>query len=120
MRDQTHRTHGATRHALDDNEAEPTMATYVMLTRLTPETLKSPGEVSDSSERSPTIRRECAQVKWVGNYALLDPYDYLDLFEAPDEMIAAKVATIVRSYGHVYTETWTAMPWERFELVIPG
>lgn len=97
------------------------MATYVMLTRLTPETLKSPGELKRLEKAvADHVRRDCPQVKWIGNYALLGPYDYLDLFEAPDEMIAAKVATIVRSYGHAYTETWTAMPWERFELIIPS
>jgi hypothetical protein len=37
-------------------------------------------------------------------------------FEAPDETTAAKVVMIIRSYGHGQTETWTAMPWERFEL----
>jgi uncharacterized protein with GYD domain len=55
----------------------------------------------------------------MATYAM-GPYDYLDLFEAPDEMVAAKVATIVHSYGHAYTETWTTMPGERFELVVPG
>ena len=25
---------------------------------------------------------------------------------------------IVRSYGHAQTETWTAVPWERFENLI--
>jgi uncharacterized protein with GYD domain len=60
-----------------------------------------------------------AQVKWVANYAILGPYDYLDIFEAPDETTAAKVVMIIRSYGHGQTETWTAMPWERFEIVLP-
>jgi uncharacterized protein with GYD domain len=97
------------------------IATYAMLTRLTPETLKSPGELK-RLEKAVTdhVRRDCPQVKWIGNYALLGPYDYLDLFETPDEIVAAKVATILRANGHAYTETWTAMPWERFELVIPG
>jgi len=26
---------------------------------------------------------------------------------------------VIRSYGHGHTETWTAIPWERFELVLP-
>jgi uncharacterized protein with GYD domain len=58
-------------------------------------------------------------VKWVANYAVLGPYDYMDIFEAPDETTAAKVVMIIRSYGHGQTETWTAMPWERFEIVLP-
>lgn len=47
------------------------------------------------------------------------PYDYLDIFDAPNETTAAKVVMIIRSYGHGQTETWTAMPWERFEIMLP-
>jgi uncharacterized protein with GYD domain len=95
------------------------MATYVVLTRLTPESVKTPGELK-RLERAVTehVRKDCPQVKWIANYAILGPYDYLDIFEAPDEMIAAKVVMIIRSYGHGQTETWTAMPWERFEIVL--
>ena len=97
------------------------MPTYAMLTRLTPESVKSPGEIK-RLERAVTehVRKDCPQVKWVANYAILGAYDYLDLFEAPDEIAAAKVVMIVRSYGHAQTETWTALPWERFELVLPS
>jgi uncharacterized protein with GYD domain len=90
-----------------------------MLTRLTPEAVKSPSDLA-RLERSVSdrIRKECPQVKWVANYAILGPYDYLDLFEAPDETVAAKVIMIVRSFGHAHTETWTAVPWERFKQLI--
>jgi hypothetical protein len=33
-------------------------------------------------------------------------------------MTAAKVTAIVRSFGHAQTETWTAVPWERFKLMV--
>jgi uncharacterized protein with GYD domain len=47
--------------------------------------------------------------------------DYLDVFEAPDNEVAAQVALVVRSFGHATTETWPAVPWERFKaLVQPG
>ena len=46
--------------------------------------------------------------------------DYLDLFAAPDETVAAKVVVIIRSFGHAPTETWTALPWERFAGLIPA
>lgn len=96
------------------------MPTYVVLTRLTPEAVKTPGELK-RLERAvgEHVRRDCPQVKWVANYAILGPYDYLDIFEAPDETMAARVVMIIRSYGHGQTETWTAMPWERFEIVLP-
>jgi uncharacterized protein with GYD domain len=90
-------------------------------TRLTPESAKTPADLK-RLEKTVTerIRKDCPQVKWVANYAILGPCDYLDVFEAPDETIAAKVVMIIRSYGHATTETWTAMPWERFEIVLPA
>jgi uncharacterized protein with GYD domain len=95
------------------------MATFVMLTKLTPETVRSPGDLRKLEKTvSERIRKDCPEVKWVANYAILGPYDYLDLFEAPDEAVAAKVVMIVRSFGHAETETWTALPWERFEKLI--
>ena len=57
-------------------------------------------------------------MKWLANYAILGPCDYLDLFEAPDESLAAKVVMLIRSFGHAQTETWTAVPWERFKSLI--
>jgi uncharacterized protein with GYD domain len=96
------------------------MPTYVMLTRLTPEAVRVPGELK-RLERAVAdhVRKDCPQVKWVANYATLGPYDYLDIFEAPDENVAAKVVMIVRSYGHGQTETWTAIPWDRFAIALP-
>jgi uncharacterized protein with GYD domain len=96
------------------------MPTYVVLTRLTPETVKTPKALKRLEKAvSAAIRRECPQVKWLANYAVLGPHDYLDIFEAPDETAAAKVVVIIRSFGHAQTETWTALPWERFEGLIP-
>lgn len=95
------------------------MPTYVVLTRLTPETVKSPRDLQRLERAvSERIRKECPKVKWLANYAILGPYDYLDLFEAPDEATAARVVMIIRSFGHALTETWTALPWERFKQLI--
>lgn len=97
------------------------MGTYVMLTRLAPDAVKAPTDLKRLEKTvSERIRKDCPQVKWAGNYAILGPYDYLDIFEAPDEATAVKVVMIVRSFGHATTETWTALPWERFRSVIPG
>ena len=60
------------------------------------------------------IKQQCPEVKWVANYAVLGPYDYLEVFEAPDNDAATKVALLVRSFGHATTETWVATPWEKF------
>ena len=96
------------------------MPTYVTLTRLSPESVKSPRELKKLEKAvSERIRHECPEVRWSGNYAILGPCDYLDIFEAPDETVAARVVMILRSFGHASTETWTALPWKRFEALIP-
>lgn len=97
------------------------MATYALLTQLTPATVKSPSTLRAlEKEVSARVRRECPTVKWVASFAVLGPVDYLDLFEAPDAETAARVVMILRSFGHAETETWTLIPWERFEKLIPG
>ena len=97
------------------------MALYIMQTRLSPEALTRPEGVAELNTRvEECIKRECPQVKWVGNYAVLGPCDYLDIFEAPDAETATKVALLVRSFGHATTETWLATPWERFVELAKG
>ena len=91
------------------------MANYIMLTRLSPEALTRPGAVGNLNKKvEERIRQECPGVKWLANYAVLGPCDYLDVFEAPDADTATRVALLVRSFGHAITETWVATPWDRF------
>lgn len=97
------------------------MSTYVMLTRLSAEALTRPGAVTDlNKEVEDRIKKECPGVKWIANYAVLGPCDYVDIFEAPDADTATKVALLVRSFGHATTETWVATPWDRFVKLAAG
>lgn len=97
------------------------MPEYVMLTRLTPEAVKTPADLKKlETAVADRVRKDCPQVRWIKSYAILGPHDYLDIFEAPDAETAARVVMIVRSFGHGQTETWTAVPWERFEHLISG
>jgi uncharacterized protein with GYD domain len=96
------------------------MPTYVLLTRIMSDTVKEPKDLRRLEKIvSEHIRKECPDVRWMANYAILGPYDYLDVFEAPDETAAARVVLIIRSFGHAVTETWTALSWERFEKILP-
>jgi uncharacterized protein with GYD domain len=91
------------------------MPTYVMLTRLSADALKRPESVVELNKQvEERIKRDCSAVKWIGNFAVLGPADYLDIFEAPDTDVATKVSLLVRSFGHATTETWVATPWDRF------
>lgn len=94
------------------------MTTYVMQTRLSPEAMTRPESVAELNKKvEEHIKRDCPEVEWVANYAVLGPCDYLDIFEAPNAETATKVALIVRSFGHATTETWLATPWNRFEIL---
>ncbi len=97
------------------------MVTYVMLTKLSPEALTRPESVEELNRQvEDRIKTACPTVKWIANYAVLGPYDYLDIFETPDMETATKVALLVRSFGHATTETWVATPWERFLHIAKG
>jgi uncharacterized protein with GYD domain len=64
------------------------------------------------------IERKCPGVRWIAHYTLLGPYDFLDIYEAPNEEVAAKVSLITLSEGALKAESWTAIPYQRFlELV---
>jgi uncharacterized protein with GYD domain len=95
------------------------MATFVMLTRLGPGAIQAPSDLERLAQAVENrIRKDCPEVRWTANFAVLGPYDYLDVFEAPDEAVAAKVAMIVRFLGHAQTETWSALTWERYKKLI--
>jgi uncharacterized protein with GYD domain len=95
------------------------MQTFIMLTRLTPGSLQSPRSLEELERRVVDhVRTDCPAVEWVGSYAVLGPYDYVDVFRAPDCDAAAKVSAIVRTYGHAQTEIWAATEWEHFKHII--
>jgi uncharacterized protein with GYD domain len=91
------------------------MPTYVTLTRLNPEAVKEPKNVESLEKKVwDQIKKKCPEVKWIGSYSVLGPYDYLDIYEAPNEDSATKVSLIIRSFGHATTETWIATPWDHY------
>lgn len=95
------------------------MATYVLLTKVSPESMTTPAKLTELEDRvERAVAEHCPQVKWLSSYAVLGPYDYVDVFEAPDDVAASKVSTIVRSFGHATTETWPAIPWDRYKGVL--
>ena len=95
------------------------MPTYVLMTKLTPEVtqnLKNREKIGKKWIQK--VSDKCPEVKWIAHYALLGPYDFMDIFEAPDEETAAKVSIITLSSGAIEAESWTAIPYHRFlELI---
>jgi uncharacterized protein with GYD domain len=95
------------------------MPTFVMLTRLNPDAVRSPRALEalerDAMKR---VREQCPDVKWLNSYAVLGPYDYLDIFAANDIETAAKVSALIRTFGHAQTEVWTVTDWDRFKEIV--
>jgi uncharacterized protein with GYD domain len=91
------------------------MPTYVLMTKLGPadyKDLKQREEIGQKWKK--TVDAKCPEVRWIAHYALLGPYDFLDLFEAPNEEVAAKVSMISLARGAVQAESWTAIAYSRF------
>ena len=95
------------------------MTTFIMLPRLGPDAARSPQALEQLERRAmEKVRQDCPDVEWVCNYALLGPYDYLDIFLAKDIETAARVSTLIRTFGHAHTEIWAATEWDRFKEIV--
>ncbi len=84
------------------------MAVYVMLTTLTDEGRKT---VKGSPKRLKEVNKEVEAmgVKILAQYALLGPYDFLNILEAPDNKTISRVAIELGSRGTLQTMTMAAM-----------
>jgi len=95
------------------------MTTFIMLTRLAPEAMRSPHAVETLERQAMSaVRVACPQVEWLHSWAVLGPHDYLDVFRAPDVETATKVAMLVRIAGHATTEVWPATEWQQFKALV--
>jgi len=91
------------------------MATYILMTKLSPHVTKDMKHRETIGKAwKANVKAKCPQVKFVSHYALLGPYDFMDIYEAPDVETAAKVAMITLSQGALKAETWGAIPYNRF------
>ncbi len=97
------------------------MPTFVMVTHIDNAAVSAPKDLEELEKAAMRqIELHCPEVNWRENLAVIGPYDYLDLFEAPDMVTAQKVAMIVRSFGHAHTEIWPATQWSEFKEEIRG
>ncbi len=90
------------------------MKTFVLMTRLAPDIaarMKDRAKIGQAWMDE--VKGKCPEVKFLAHYGLLGAYDFMDIFEAPDEETAAKVSMISRANGAVVAESWTAIPYKR-------
>ncbi len=91
------------------------MQTYVLMTKLSPDISK---QMKDRAEIGRAwleqVKEKCPEVKFISHYALLGDYDFMDIYEAPDNKTAAKVSMISLSNGAFQAESWSAIPYKEF------
>ena len=91
------------------------MAVYVLMTKLAPEAVHdAPGRRAMGKEWLKKVQASCPEVKWISHYAILGPYDFMDIYEAPDVETAHRVSMISRAEGAITVESWQALPYDRF------
>ncbi len=89
------------------------MATYVMLTTLTDQGRKA---IKENPQRIKEVNKEVEAmgVKILAQYALLGPYDFVNILEAQDNKVVSKVAVELGARGTLQTLTMAAMTLDEF------
>ena len=89
------------------------MAIYVMLTTLTDQGRKT---IKESPERIKEVSQEVEAMgaKIVAQYAVLGPYDFVNILEAPDNKTIARIALELSARGTVQTMTMAALTLDEF------
>ncbi len=89
------------------------MATYVMLTTLTDQGRKT---LKENPQRIKEVNKEVEAmgVKILAQYALLGPYDFINILEAKDNKAVSKIAIDLGARGTLQTLTMAAMTLDEF------
>ena len=89
------------------------MPTYIMLTKLTPEGIQT---IKNNPARIREVNTEVAQLgaEVKAQWATLGEFDFVNVVEAPDEKVMARVSLELGSRGTSRYETLTAIPIDDF------
>jgi uncharacterized protein with GYD domain len=95
------------------------MARYIMLSTLTDEGRKT---VKMRPERIKEVNKELEKsgVKVIAQYAVLGPYDFVNIVEAPDNETISRVSIELGSRGTVQLMTMAAIPIDKFTNKLQG
>lgn len=91
------------------------MATYIILSRISPDALGDPTNFKKLAQAvSDRIKKECPGVKWKESFVTMGRFDVVDIIESEDPHQVERAAMIIRGLGHSVTETMMATPWKDF------
>ncbi len=88
------------------------MPTYVLMTKLDDSALRDRRRSGDEWKKR--VEKLAKGIKWRAHYALLGPYDFMDVYEAKDEETAFKVSMLSRELGATVAESWPALQYDDF------
>ncbi len=89
------------------------MATFIMLSTLTDEGAST---ITSDPGRIKAVNDELERmgVRVLSQYAVLGPYDFINVVEAPDNLAVARVSAALSSRGTVRLLTMPAIPIDEF------
>lgn len=95
------------------------MATFIMLARLSAEGVRT---LKNTPNRIQEVNQEVEQfgARVVQQYALLGPYDFITVLEAPDPETVSRVSVELASRGAATYETLTAISVDEFVSRLEG
>ena len=77
---------------------EDAMPLFILMTKLAPESMHdAEGRRAMGKDWLSRVKQSCPDVRFHAHYALLGPYDFMDVYEAPDVETAHRVSLISRS-----------------------
>lgn len=93
------------------------MATYVLLTRVSAAGIKT---LQSNPKRIKEVNKEIEAQggKVVAQYATLGRYDFVNIVEAKDNEVIARISVNLGARGTVSIETLSALPVEQFVRAI--
>ena len=93
------------------------MPTYVTLMNYTDQGIRN---AKDSPERQQQAEERLQQLggRFIENYLTMGEYDYVLVWEAPDDEIAARFMLALGSSGNVRSKTLKAFPREQAQAIL--
>jgi len=89
------------------------MPTYILLSNLTEEGWRT---IKERPQRIKEVNKEIEAfgAKVTAQYAVLGPYDFVNIVEAPDNKTISRVSVELGSRGTIQIESLPAIPLEEF------